>query len=70
MNFSCPCCFIYFIRLLQGKEVETLEQYLMQSASCFNTVQENFYHGMVFEIAFCGKHVAVRYMNDLDFLYH
>lgn len=26
---------------------ETLEQYLMQSASCFDTAQENFYHGMV-----------------------
>ena len=26
---------------------ETLEKYLMQSASCFDTAQENFYHGMV-----------------------
>lgn len=26
---------------------ETLQKYLMQSASCFDTAQENFYHGMV-----------------------
>lgn len=26
----------------------TLQNYLMQSASCFDTAQENFYHGMVF----------------------
>ncbi len=27
---------------------ETLQGYLMQSASCFDTAQENFYHGTVF----------------------
>lgn len=27
---------------------DTLQNYLMQSASCFDTAQENFYHGMVF----------------------
>lgn len=27
---------------------DTLQQYLMQSAGCFDTAHENFYHGMVF----------------------